>query len=29
MGILFSVIGALVGAIIVYIVMRKRQEEIK
>lgn len=29
MGILFSVIGALVGAIIVYIVMRRRQEEVK
>jgi hypothetical protein len=29
MEILFSVIGALVGAIIVYIVMRRRQEEIK
>lgn len=29
MGILFSVIGALVGAIIVYIIMRGRQEEVK
>ena len=29
MGILFSVIGALVGAIIVYIIMRRRQEEVK
>lgn len=29
MGILFSVIGALVGAIIVYIIMRGHQEEVK
>ncbi len=29
MGILFSVIGALVGAIIIYIIMRGRQEEVK
>ena len=29
MGILFSVIGALIGAIIVYIIMRGRQEEVK
>lgn len=29
MGILFSVIGALVGAIIVYIIMHGRQEEVK
>ena len=29
MGILFSMIGALIGAIIVYIIMRERQEKIK
>lgn len=29
MGILFSMIGALIGAIIVYIIMRGRQEKIK
>ena len=29
MAIFFSVIGALVGAIIVYIIMRGRQEEVK